>query len=279
MARLSTRDDWGGGFMVPYRYALLLALSLLGVAADACGPYRIAYRMQPGVYERLPDGTPRGSDHEVMQELMRRTGCRFEERVLSSALAWRSLEQGEIDLIPTTLQTPEREPLADIVAVIAGRMVLLLRAEQAQRTPTLALLAADAGARVLKLRGAAYPPVIQQWLEGFSGRVSEAGDLPAALRAFEAGRADAMPIYPLLLRSENLPGLDRYVVWDLWPGSAIPGGLAMSRKTVSAADRQRLRGALHAMVRDGTLLRIVEKYFEPALVRDYLLLKPPALKP
>lgn len=261
------------------RFVCLCLLLVLEASAGACGPFRLAYRQQPGVYERLPDGTQRGTDYEAMQELSRRTGCRFDERVLSPALAWRGMEQGEIDMVPTALATPEREPVADIVPVVAGRLVLLVRAEQAKRTPTPAALAADPEARVLKLRASAYPPVVQQWLDSLRGPLSEAGDLPAGLRAFEAGRADAMPIYPLLLRSENLPSLERYVVWDVWPASAIPGGLALSRKTISPADRQRLREGLHAMVRDGTLQRIVEKYFEPILVRDYLMLKPPPLKP
>lgn len=255
------------------RLPVLLCLLFVG-AAQACGPYRLAFRAQPGVYEVLPDGRAQGTDVEAVEELARRSGCRFETRVLSPSLAWRGMEQGDNDLVPSTLQTAERESVAEIVPVIAGRMVLLVRAEQARLTPTMAALLGDAEARVLKVRGVAYAPVVQQWLDGLAGRVSEAGDLTAALRAFEAGRAAAMPIFPLLLRSDALRGLERHVVWDLWPDSAVPGGLAMSRKTVSAADRQRLREALLSMVSDGSLLRIIEKYFEPALVRDYLLLKP-----
>jgi polar amino acid transport system substrate-binding protein len=249
----------------------LVLLAACGLA-QACGPLRLAFKAQPGVYERLPDGREQGSDVDAIAELVRRSGCLIETQVLSPAMAWRGLVDGQIDLMSSTLATPEREAHAEIVPVVSGRIVLLVQAAQARRTPTLAALEADPQALVLVQRGAAYPPPVAQWLqsEALRGRVSEAGDLGSALRAFRAGRAAALPMYPLLLTVDSLPQMPEFVVWDAWPQASVPGGLAMSRRSVSEADRARLRQALIGMVRDGTLQRIVERHFDPGLVRQQL---------
>lgn len=248
----------------------LLLWAILPV--QACGPLRLAYRAQPGVYERWPDGTLRGSDVEAIAELARRSGCRIVGQEFSNAAAWKGLEEGYVDLIPSALVLPERERIADMVPLLTGRIVLLVHREQARRTPDLAAFEADPQARVLVQRASAYPPQISQWLQSpaMRDRVDVAGDLPALLRAFEAGRGVAIPMYPLLLRHGSLRRLEHHAVWDPWPRDALPGGLAMSRRSVSESDRARLRQALYAMVRDGTLQRIVERHFEPTMVRQQL---------
>lgn len=253
------------------RCAVWLLLWVL-VPAQACGPLRLAYRLQTGVYERLPDGSERGADVDAVAELARRSGCRIVGQAFSHAAAWKGLEDGSVDLIPSALILPERERLAEMVPLMLGRVVLLVHASQAQRTPDLAAFEADPQGRVLVQRGVAYPPQLSRWLHqpALQGRVAEAGDLPSMLRAFEAGRGGVMPIYPLLLRHGSLRRLDHHQVWDPWPKDALPGGLAMSRRSVSEADRARLRQALRDMVRDGTLQALIERHFEPALVRQQL---------
>lgn len=253
-----------------------LLLFLTG-AALACGPYRLAYRLQPGLYERLPDGTERGVDVAAVRELAQRTGCRFDTQVLSQKLAWQAFERGDLDLLPSTLVTAERAPFAEFVPVLSARVVLLVRDEQARRTPDAAALLADPTAQVVVHRGAAYPPDVRRWLDqpALAGRVTEAGDLPAALRVLEAGRVAAMPIYPAVAAHPSMRALERHPRWDLWKDASLPTALALSKRTVHPADRERLRDGLQGMLRDGTLQRILEAHFGAELVSRTLKLHVP----
>lgn len=239
-------------------------------AAAACGSYRLALRPQPGVYERLPDGTEVGLDVELMRRLSQRSGCKFETVALSSALAWRALENGRMDLISSALATPERDRLAELVPVFSARMLLLLRRDLADRARDLPGLEADPQLRAIRVRGAAYPAPVQAWLDRAAarGQVLEVGDFSAAVQLFDARRGSALPVYPVALLGHDRTWLDSVSMLDAWPDSDAQSGLAMSLRTVPAADRQRLRESLSAMSQDGSLRRLLEQQLGAALARQ-----------
>ncbi len=244
------------------RPLLLLASLLLPVAALACGPYRVAFYEYAVLYHRDADGQYRGIDKDVVDELARRSGCRFETRLESRARTWSLLATDGVDITVSAVMNAERARIAELLPYIQSRRVVLLRDRSVPSTAEAFLQ--DENRRLLKVRAARDGPRMEALLARLQerGRVLEAPDQPSAVRAFKAGRADALVVgvAGLAWLRQQDPELQAYetAVWT--PAERVVGALALSRERVSEADRERLREALLAMRRDGSLDAIVRRH-------------------
>lgn len=241
---------------------LLLACAMLPTAALACGPYRVAFYEYGVLYHRDADGQYRGIDKDVIEELARRTGCRFETRLESRARIWALLTSGGVDITVSAVMNPERGRIVELVPYVQSRRVVLLQDRSVPSTPEAFLQ--DEQRRLLKVRAARDGPRMEAVLARLQqrGRIVEAPDQPTAVRAFKAGRADALLIgvASLAWLRQLDADLNAYeaVVWA--PAERVVGALAMSRERVGEADRAQLREALLAMRRDGSLDTILRRH-------------------
>lgn len=240
----------------------LAACLLLPTTALACGPYRVAFYEYAVLYHRDGDGQYRGIDKDVIDELARRSGCRFEPRLESRARTWALLASGGVDITVSAVMNAERERIVELLPYVQSRRVVLLHDRAVPGTPEAFLQ--DGQRRLLKVRAARDGPRMEALLAQLQqrGRIVEAPDQPSAVRAFKAGRADALLIgVTSLARLRQLdPELQAYeaAVWA--PAERVVGALALSRQRVSEPDRERLREALLAMRRDGSLDAIVRRH-------------------
>jgi polar amino acid transport system substrate-binding protein len=236
--------------------ALVLVLSL--PAASACGPYRLAFYEYTALYYRGADGQYRGIDKDVVDELARRSGCRFETVLESRARTWQQLAAGQLDVSVSVLPTPERERDLELVPYLRSQQWMVMRRELAATLATPEAFLADRTRRLLVVRAAVYVPPLQALVTQLraQGRVVEAPDQPTALRAFKAGRADAVILGGnslALARARDANFATTFEALDYAPGNVSVATLAMSRQRVAAADRALLRRTLEEMVRDGSV--------------------------
>lgn len=244
-----------------------LLAAVLGSQALACGPLRMAYYDYPGLYQRLTDGTEQGFDVDLRAAMAARSGCTIEPVYSSAKRAWQAMAEAQMDLMVSALQTPERAAQYEFLLFARTRALMLMAANPPAGLSSPAAFQASA-ARVMVVRGTSYTPRVAAWLERLraQGRVSEAGDMPAALRAFAAGRAEALLIYPMALVGRDAQWLESHALLDWWPEETAYGGWALNRRTVSEADRQRLREAAESLRRDGTLQALGRKHFGPLAI-------------
>lgn len=240
----------------------LLAGLLLPGAALACGPYRVAFYEYAVLYHRDADGQYRGIDKDLLDELARRSGCRFETVLESRARTWALMASGGLDMTVSAVMNPERERLVELVPYLQSRRVVLLRDRSVPGTPEGFLQ--DEQRRLLKVKAARDGPRMEALLAQLQarGRLVEAPDQPTAVRAFKAGRADALLIGVTSLATlrEQDASLQAYetAVWA--PAERVVGALAMSRQRVAEADRARLRETLLNMRQDGSLDAILRRH-------------------
>lgn len=239
-----------------------LACLLLPGAALACGPYRVAFYEYAVLYHRDAHGQFRGIDKDVIDELARRSGCRFETRLESRARTWALLTSGGVDITVSAVMNAERERIVELVPYIQSRRIVLLRDRSVPNT--LEAFVQDGQRRLLKVKAARDGPQMEAVLARLqqSGRIVEAPDQPSAVRAFKAGRADALLIgvtsLARLRQQDSELQAHETAVWA--PAERVVGALALSRARVSGPDRERLREALLAMRRDGSLDAIVRRH-------------------
>lgn len=252
---------------LPVRIVALL-LGLTGPAL-ACGPYRVAFYEYAVLYHHDADDRYRGIDRDVIDELARRSGCRFETVLESRARTWALMASGGMDITVSAVVTPERERLMEMLPYMQSQRVLLLR-DRAVPTTAEAFIA-DTQRRLLMVRTARDGPQMEAQLARLraQGRIVEATDQPAAIRAFKAGRADALLLGTASLAwlRQQEPGFADHeaVVWT--PTERIVAALALSREQVSEPDRALLRKTLVAMRHDGSLDAILRHHVGDRLAR------------
>lgn len=241
---------------------LVMACLLLPGTVLACGPYRVAFYDYAVLYHRDADGQYRGIDKDVLDELARRTSCRFDTVLESRARTWALMAAGGLDITLSAVMNAERERMVELVPYVQSHRAVVLRSRSVPGTPDDFLR--DESRRLLKVKAARDGPQMEAWLAQLEarGRIVEAPDQPTAIRAFKAGRADALVIGTAALarlrqQDPEFNALDA-VFWT--PTERVVGALALSRERVSEADRATLRDALQAMRRDGSLDAILRRH-------------------
>lgn len=241
---------------------LLAACLLLPGVALACGPYRAAFYDYAVLYHRDADGQYRGIDKDVLEELARRTGCRFDTVLESRARTWALMASGGLDITLSAVMNAERERIVELVPYLQSHRAIVLRSRTVPGTPDAFLR--DDERRLLKVKAARDGPQMEALLAQLDsrGRLVEAPDQPTAVRAFKAGRADALLIGTASLARLRQQDAD-FTAFDavFWtPAERVVGALALSRERVAEADRAKLRDALQAMRRDGSLDAILRRH-------------------
>ncbi|MDM4768387.1 transporter substrate-binding domain-containing protein [Pelomonas sp. SE-A7] len=244
--------------------SLLLATLGAGALAEPCGRFRMAYYEYSGLYYRGEDGAYKGIDKELVEEIARRTGCQFDTVTESRIRIWALMEQGLLDMTASAIPTPDREKAFEMLPYLRSHQYALLHPRVAPVPATAAEFIADRRLHLLVVRGYRFVPSLEAWVAALRSqrRVVEAPDQPAAIRAFRAGRADAMLIGGNTLAHARLrePDLNRYPALSYAPDEPSIATLALSRERIPAADRDRIRAAVVEMQRDGSLAAIVQRH-------------------
>ena len=245
-----------------------LGLLLGGTTVQACGPYRVGFYEYALLYYRDAGGLYQGIDKDVVDELARRTGCRFEAVTESRVRIWALLEQGQLDMTVSAIPTPEREQRFDMLPYAESRQLTVFHPGVPQVPATPAAFAAEPALRLLVVRGFRFVPALEAWVTRLRAeqRVVEAPDQASAIRALKAGRADALLLgsNSVALTRRKDAAFARFPTASYAPDQPSIASLALSRERVGAADRQRLRQALAAMHQDGSLAAIMHRHLDAA---------------
>lgn len=244
--------------------ALAATAALAPALAQACGPYTVGLYEYSALYYRDVQGRWTGIDKDVVDELARRSGCRFEPRTESRIRIWAQIASGQLDMTVSALQTKERELLVEFIPYLESKQFVVMRPALAASLTTPAAFLADRKRRVIVVRGYVFTPTVESWITEMRGqnRVDEAPDQPTAMRIFKAGRGDAVVLgaHTLALARRSDPVFAGYAALSYAPHERSIGALALSRERIPPADRDRMREAIREMERDGTLDAIRKRH-------------------
>ena len=256
---------------------VLLAVLLLPGVSDAepaaCGPFTVGLRLYPRLYQREANGDYQGLDKDFFEALAQRSGCQFELKVDSQPRIWHGLRNGSIDLASWVIQTEDRSATVYVIPLLQSRpMAVTWRESPAQ---TQAEFMADANLSAIKIRQSVYGPGYDELFEKLreQNRLSEVADFDTALKVFTTRHMGLIVAYPwtLLGQSEQWMAQVRFSDWH--PGASTTlSGLAISRRSVSPPEAQRLEDAVRAMQRDGSLAQMVARHLPTELAK---LVPPP----
>lgn len=206
-----------------------------------------------------------GIDVDLLRELKRRSGCRFEGLRMTRARIWAELEAGRVDMTPSGIATPEREKLYAFAPYILLKHTVFMLKGQPAHPASLAEFQAQTKLRWGAVRGYRHTPAYDAALDQAraQGRVVEATNDAQLLRLLAEGTVDAVVGQPFVIHryASEHPRKPQVVGFDWAPqDSVIPAGLVLSRARFSEAELAAWRNLVREIVRDGTLARIARRH-------------------
>lgn len=233
-------------------------------AEPECGTLSLAFYELGALYYQKPDGSWAGIDKDVVDELAKRTGCRFQTTLESRVRIWTQLSTGKLDMSVSGIPTPEREKFARFVPYFSTRnyALQLKNLPASAGTPDGFLAMPDYKVAVVKSfrHGVDY----DAWLDKLraQGRVFDAPDFRSVVRLLKIGRVQAVLALPTssvpVLEQEGMTADVRVLDW--WPNDSVVHGLILSRERVPPATADRLAKAIQDMRDDGALLAIFKRH-------------------
>lgn len=234
----------------------------------ACGPYRVALYEYGSLAFQRPDRRMAGIDVDILEEVSRRTGCKFETFLSSRVRTWADLAQGALDMTVSAIETEERKEFARFVIYMTGRNRLLVRTDLAHPVIDLESFTQHSELRLAVVKGFRHGAPWDHWIARLrqQGRVDDYADANLAARLVALGRDAALLSEPVVWdRILAQSGLQSQVrVIDAFPDSNYAAGFALSKARVRDGDARRIQAAITAMRADGTLLRIFGTYLRQA---------------
>jgi polar amino acid transport system substrate-binding protein len=246
--------------------AILLVLGLFGAARaaplDCSGTYTLALHDHGLLYSAESDT---GIDKDVADELIRRSGCTVVVSLMPRARIWQLIESGALDFSLSGISNAERDKFAGFAWYFTNKYYLLVRNDSGVRT--LADFENNERLQLGVIRSFRYSESANQLVDKLQGanRITQAGGLAPLYQALMQGHIQGMLIEPF-----DFPALDEKKIRAQssileFADPAVPHGLIMSRKALSAAQQEQWRALINDMRSDGSMRRIFQKYFKPEL--------------
>ena len=241
-------------------FANLAALQATG--PDRSRTYTLALHDHGLLYSAA---TNAGIDKDVADELIRRSGCKVTVSLMARARIWQLIESGSLDFSLSGITDPERDKFAGFAWYFSDKFYLLVRKDTGIRNQ--ADFEKTGGLQLGVIRSFRYSESANRLVDRLqeAGRISQAGGLEPLYQLLVQNQIQGMIIEPF-----DYPALQEKEIREIstiveFPDPPVPHGLIMSKKAISAPEQEKWRALMDGMRKDGTMLRIFEKYFKPDL--------------
>lgn len=213
---------------------------------------------------------------EILRGLALKEDCNFVFSLVPRARLEMLFESGQADLLLPANRTARRDELGVFIPLIYNRatLVSLQSARPAVRSGRELLERREL--RVTLVRGydfgEGYQALVGELLK--QGRVSLEADPVSVARLLKAGASDLTIMTPSILAGAILDDARVMDVTDklrIEPIEELPwrdAGVYVSRKSLSAEDRQALQDMLERVARSGDIWKGFQRYYTPEVLKD-----------
>ncbi len=225
---------------------------------DCTRPMTLALHEHGLLYSNDTGG---GIDKDVADELIQRSGCKVVVSVMARARIWQLIESGALDFSLSGITNEQRDTFAGFAWYFSNKYYLLARKDAL--VGQLSAFEQNPELQLGVIRSFRYSPNANALVDrlGTRNRVSYANGLDPLYALLALNRIQGMIIEPFdYSQVAGSPVRDVTVIVDTGD-AAVPHGLIMSKKSLSATEQAKWRALIDAMRKDGTLLRIFSRYF------------------
>lgn len=260
----------------PPLFALILALAAPAASAAAAGYVCPAVTRvglsDLGYASYRENGRYRGTAVDLVEELGRRTGCRFQFEWYPRGRLFAEFSANRVDIVMSSLADTARDQAGRWMPYSYTRFELVLNRRAGGGYASLAEFVDRGTGRLNVTRGVYYTPAVQRQLDRLqqAGRLEYVNDYDTAFRKIQAGRADGTlaPLVIHLWHSQRLGVSDDLAHYEVPEAPRSIAGAYASRANVAPELQQAFSAAFRAMVTDGTVQAIYGRYVGADLARQ-----------
>lgn len=216
-----------------------------------------------GYSSYVDNGTIRGSNIDVLNELQKRSGCQLTVRWYPRSRLYAQFFSRQLDMAGASLRTAERDRYGTWLPYTYTHFELVLLHKAGGKFRSLADFVEHSTARLNITRGVTYSPQTQAQLDRLQqqGRLEYVNDYGVVFRKIQAGRAEGTlaPATIHLLHRRRLGMVGQMSASNVEEAPRAMVGLYVSHK-VAPEVLQRYTEALRSIVADGTMQKFYERY-------------------
>lgn len=238
--------------------SVAMAVSQAADGPDCSRPLTLALHEHGLLYSSDTGG---GIDKDVADELIKRSGCKVIVSVTARARIWQLIESGALDFSLSGISNEKREGFAGFAWYFSNKYYLLVRKDANVRQ--LPDFEKNSRLRLGVIRSFRYSKNANEFVDGLSAknRVDHASGLEPLYELLALNHIQGMIIEPFdYSQVEGSPVRELTVIVDA-NDDPVPHGLIMSKRSLPTTEQAKWRALVDGMRRDGTMLRIFEKYF------------------
>jgi len=209
-----------------------------------------------------------GLDKDMADEFSLRSGCKFETPVLPRSRTWHEIEAGRVDMTLSALKTAERAEKFWLFPYLQSRLQVVIHKDKAVTVNSQEdfLKQDNLFLGAVRSFNHGYNEAFVQQLRKLN-RVVDVNDSERLYAMLEARRFDAVIGLPLIYNAylDRAQMESKYKAID-WSPENLKGyaHLALTRKNFPEAEAQKWNQLLQAMIKDGTMLRLLKRYVSKA---------------
>ncbi len=227
--------------------------------------FTLAYHDHGMLYAKATD---QGIDRDVAIEMIKRSGCKFEVSLMPRSRIWLWIESGQLDFSMSGITNEARDKYASFAWYLYNKYYFMVREDAG--TTSLAEFEKNPRLQIGAVRSFRYSKNLNDMVDRLTAqrRMTEVPDHEQLLNMMRLNRIQGMIIEPFnysQVQSRELNNLTRIMESGDPP---ILHGLIMSKKSLPEVELQKWRAIIDGMRKDGTLLQIMRKYFDPDLAKS-----------
>jgi polar amino acid transport system substrate-binding protein len=247
-------------------WASLLWAAAAHASPVVCGdkPIRLAFYEFGYFYFTEKQGAT-GIDKDIVDELVKRSGCKFDIQVMARARIWAELANGGLDMSVSGIQSPERDQFAWFAHYLSMKNYAVLGTSVPHNTHSADSFLHQPKLQFGAVRAFKHGTEQDKWLEQLraSNRVQDSANVETLFKKLREGRIDALfsqpPVYGKNLADLGMQHSVRIQDWTP-DEKGVPHGLIMAKSRFNPAGAKAWQALVSTMRTDGTLKRIYAKY-------------------
>jgi len=251
-----------------FLFGLLIAMFSTSALASPinCGskPISLAF-FNFGLLYFEKDGQGQGIGRDVVDELIKRTGCKFITQLMPRARTWNDLSSGYLDMTLDGVENPERRRFGWFIPYNQVKNYALIRTSAAPKEQGSNSFLEQKNLQFGVVRSFKHGVDLENWLDRMraENRVQESANIDILFNKLMLGRIDAMfappPVYRKFLKDLNIQ--DDVSIQDWAPNdTGIIGSFVLAKSRFSEADAEEWIALVKEMRKDGTFKRIYARY-------------------
>jgi len=255
-------------FIKNFLFVLALAMfSNLAMAAPInCGsqPIRLAF-FKFGLLYFETNGLGQGIGRDVVDELIKRTGCKFKTQLMPRARTWNDLSTGYLDMTHDGIENQERSRISWFIPYNRIKNYAVIRNSVASKMQGSESFLAQKNLQFGTVRSFKHGVEHEKWLDRMKSenRVQESANIDILFNKLKHGRIDAIlappAVYQKFLKDLNIE--NDFSIQDWAPNDAgIFGCLVLTKSRFSEAEARKWQALVKEMKSDGTFKRIYATY-------------------